>query len=76
MIIEDDECDKELRLGFDFDGVIADDTAETFYNESNGDMKSYFQHESQLASSPLSGGPIGNLLQKIPFFEEVRKEKG
>ena len=53
MIIEDDECDKELRLGFDFDGVIADDTAETFYNESNGDMKSYFQHESLLASSPL-----------------------
>ncbi len=75
VIIEDDESDKELRLGFDFDGVIADDTAETFYKENNGDMQTYFQHESQLASSPLSEGPIGNLLQKISFFQKLEKKK-
>lgn len=74
-IVDDDESDKELRIGFDFDGVIADDTAETFYQENNGDMKSYFQHESQLAASPLSEGPIGNLLQKISFFQKLEKKK-
>ena len=75
ITVEDDETDKELRLGFDFDGVIADDTAETFYKAANGNMDEYFEHETQLASSPLSGGPIGNLLQKISFFQKLEKKK-
>ena len=53
----DDENDTQLRLGFDFDGVIADDSSEQFYKE--------------LASNPLSEGPIGTLLQKISFFQRL-----
>ena len=68
--------DKELRLGFDFDGVVADDSSETFYKSVNGNMTSYFQHEQELADNPLSVGPIGTLLQKISFFSEFRKEEG
>lgn len=75
VLVEDDDKDRELRLGFDFDGVVADDTAETFYKSTNGNMAEYFQHESQLASSPLSGGPIGNLLQKISFFQKLEKRR-
>ena len=29
--VVDDEDDRELRLGFDFDSVVADDSSETFY---------------------------------------------
>lgn len=31
----DDENDTQLRLGFDFDGVIADDSSEQFYKEKS-----------------------------------------
>ncbi len=74
-VIEDDDSDKELRLGFDFDGVVANDESESYYKSTNGDIKEYMQHESRLASSPLSEGPIGNLLQKISFFQELEKRQ-
>jgi 5'-nucleotidase len=73
--IIDDDKDKELRLGFDFDGVIADDTSENFFEASNGNMDKYFEHESQLATSPLAEGPIGDLLKKISFFQKLEKKK-
>ena len=73
--VADDDNDKELRLGFDFDGVIADDSSETFYKSVNGNMESYFQHEQELSENPLSGGPIGALLQKISFFQKLEKKK-
>lgn len=34
--VVDDENDTQLRLGFDFDGVIADDSAEQFYKMNEG----------------------------------------
>ena len=73
--IADDDNDKELRLGFDFDGVIADDSSETFYESVHGNMASYFQHEQELSDNPLAGGPIGSLLQKISFFQKLEKKK-
>lgn len=73
--IVDNEDDKELRLGFDFDGVIADDSSEQFYKKTNGNMPEYFEHEKLLASNPLSGGPIGNLLQKISLLQKLENQK-
>ena len=67
----DDESDTQLRLGFDFDGVIADDSSEQFYKESQGNMSAYHHHEQELAANPLAGGPIGALLQKISFFQRL-----
>lgn len=67
----DDENDTQLRLGFDFDGVIADDSSEQFYKENKGNMSVYHHHELELASNPLSEGPIGTLLQKISFFQRL-----
>jgi 5'-nucleotidase len=39
--IEDDDNDKELRLAFDFDGVLADDKSEEVYQKSV-DKNEYF----------------------------------
>jgi len=41
--IHDDENDPELRLAFDFDGVLVDDSSEQFYQEC-GDLNEYFKH--------------------------------
>lgn len=73
--IVDNPIDKELRLAFDFDGVIADDSAETVYQ--NEGMEKYMDHEQKMKDIPLNGGPIGDLLKKISGFQklEARKNK-
>ena len=73
--IEDDDSDTQLRLAFDFDGVIADDSSEQFYKQSQGNMTAYHEHEQQLADNPLKGGPIGNLLQRISFFQRLENRR-
>ena len=73
--VVDDELDKELRLGFDFDSVVADDSSEAFYKKHEKNISEYFQHEKALSSSPLSEGPLGDLLRKIAFFQKKEQKK-
>lgn len=73
--IEDNDNDNELRIAFDFDGVLAGDDSEKVYKETGGNMKKYFQHEQQHANEALPLGPIGPLLQKISFFQKLEKKK-
>ncbi len=67
--IVDDEDDKELRIAFDFDGVIASDESETIYKEQG--MKMYHAYEKMHANQPLDFGPVGNLLQKISALQKL-----
>lgn len=73
--IDDDENDKELRIAFDFDGVLASDESEKIYKQTGGNMTEYFRHEQQHAHEALQLGPIGSLLQKISFFQKLEKKK-
>ncbi len=70
-VITDDENDKELRIAFDFDGVLADDASEKIY-KSNG-LDDYMAHEHEHADEPLNLGPIGDLLRKISFHQKREK---
>lgn len=72
--VVDNEQDMELRLGFDFDSVIADDSSEEFYKEHDK-IEEYFEHEEKLSSHPLSEGPLGVLLKKIAFFQQMERKK-
>lgn len=73
VVVEDDE-DNELRIGFDFDGVLADDEAEKIYKET-GDLKQYHQYEEQHAKDPLNIGPVGELLKRISFLQKLEQKK-
>ncbi len=73
--IDDDDTDNELRIAFDFDGVLASDESEQIYKASGGNMQEYFNHEQQHASEALELGPIGPLLQRISFFQKLEKKK-
>lgn len=73
--IQDNDNDNELRIAFDFDGVLANDDSEKIYKASGGNMKEYFQHEQQHANEALPLGPIGPLLQKISVFQKLEKRK-
>lgn len=74
--IEDEEDGDELRLAFDFDGVIADDSSEQIYKEKG--LDNYMAHEQEHGDDPLKSGPIGKLLQQISLFQKLerKKEKG
>ncbi|MBD3921536.1 5'-nucleotidase [Paenibacillus sp. PR3] len=61
----DDNEDNEIRLAFDFDGIIADDSAESIFQ--NGALEKFHYHEKELASQPLPAGPL------MRFFTEISK---
>ncbi|MEK3779340.1 MULTISPECIES: 5'-nucleotidase [Paenibacillus] len=61
----DDEQDNEIRLAFDFDGIIADDSAESIFQ--SGALDKFHSHEKEMASEPLPAGPL------LRFFTEISK---
>lgn len=68
--IIDDESDNELRIAFDFDGVIADDSAEIVYKTTN-DLKKFHDSETQLSLIPHNPGPLQDLFKKISYFQKI-----
>lgn len=72
----DDPDDRELRVAFDFDGVLADDEAEVAYHDSR-DLAAYHQLEKERAEQALSDGPLKELLEKIAQLQtrELAKAK-
>jgi 5'-nucleotidase len=72
--VTDDESDNELRIAFDFDGVIADDAAEIVYKTTN-DLKKFHESETQLSLVPHNPGPLQDLFRKISFFQNLETER-
>lgn len=66
--INDDEEDKELRIAFDFDGVIADDASETVYAQ-NG-IEGFREHEKAKANEPVNEGPLLGFLRKVSIIQK------
>ncbi len=72
--MEEEGEDQELRLAFDFDGVLADDSSEKVFKETGGNLDLYFQHEKKYAGQPLQAGPILNLLTKISYYQRLERK--
>lgn len=66
--IHDDES-FELRVAFDFDGVIANDEAERIYKE-NG-IQEYHKYEKEHSSKELGAGPLADFFTKLAFFQKL-----
>jgi hypothetical protein len=66
----DDETDTELRVAFDFDGVLADDEAETVFHETQ-DVKEFQRTELSKAATPHNPGPLKDLITKLSFFQKL-----
>lgn len=67
---EDDESDPELRVAFDFDGVIADDEAETVFKRNNN-VEEFHAHEREHVQRPHQPGPLANLFQKLAQMQQA-----
>jgi 5'-nucleotidase len=71
---EDDMSDEELRVAFDFDGVIADDEAEIIYHET-GQLSSFHEAEEEKVLRAHNPGPLKELLVKIAALQERERQK-
>ena len=69
----DDDRGTDLRIAFDFDGVLADDSSERIYQE--GTLEAYQANESALADVPLPKGPLAAFLEKINHIQRIEDAK-
>lgn len=68
-----DDGDADLCIAFDFDGVLADDSAERVF-QSEG-LDGYQESESALAAVPLDRGPMADFLEKINRIQGIEESK-
>lgn len=61
----DDESEPELRIAFDFDGIIADDSAEGVFQELG--IQQFHESEREKAHEALPPGPL------FKFFGEIAR---
>ena len=70
----DDHTDHELRVVFDFDGVLTDREAEAVYQASN-DLDLFMRYELEKATAPHNPGPLKDLFTKIGFFQKLEAKR-
>src|SRR5690625_2106338 len=70
----DDVGDQELRMAFDLDAVIADDSSERVNREQG--LTAFHQHESEHGDIPMREGPLLGFLKSISNIQkaEIKKE--
>lgn len=72
--VYDDESDIELRVAFDFDGVIADDEAESIYKKNN-DLSEFQDHETKKRKIPHQPGLLADLFRKLSFLQKLEERR-
>jgi len=66
--------DHELRVAFDFDGVIADDEAECIFQKTK-DLQEFHEHESSNVCTPHNPGPLKEFLEKLSNLQRREEER-
>jgi 5'-nucleotidase len=67
--VVDEETDAELRIAFDFDGVIADDASEKVFKA--GSLEDFQAHETSRSHIPHSPGPLADLFRKLSHLQKL-----
>ncbi|MEU8969958.1 5'-nucleotidase [Streptomyces monashensis] len=69
----DDPADTELRIAFDFDGVLAGDAAEQVYQ--SGGLEEFREHETRNAATPHDPGPLRDFLAGVNRIQRREEER-
>lgn len=70
----DDENDDELRIAFDFDGVIIDDEAEREYRKDG--LAGFQELEVAKSDTPHAPGPLAEFFRKLARFQDIETRRG
>lgn len=68
---KDTDSDEELRLAFDFDGVIGDDSAETVY--ANQGLDDFHASQKAQAKVPMPAGPLHQFFSHISTLQQLEQ---
>ena len=68
----DDPRDDELRVAFDFDGVIADDSAEKVYQQKG--IEAFHAQEARDGGKAIAPGPLTDLFRKLGKLSQLEDE--
>lgn len=71
---EDNETDHELRIAFDFDGVLANDESERVYAKEER-LRDFHDYEVEHVKRPHDPGPLKDLFTKIGFFQKLEARR-
>jgi 5'-nucleotidase len=63
----DDDGDNELRIAFDFDGVLADDASEAVFQRRG--LDAFHQMEERHADEPLGVGPLASFCGRLSAIQ-------
>ena len=69
----DDPDDRDLRIAFDFDAVLADDSAERVFDAKG--IEGFREHEVEKEEVPLPPGPMKDLLGAINRIQDLEDER-
>jgi 5'-nucleotidase len=69
----DDAADATLRIAFDFDGILADDSAEAVFKSSG--LAAFHSSEAQAAAVPMPAGPLSKFFREVAKLQQREREK-
>lgn len=71
--VADDPEDRDLRIAFDFDGVLAGDESERVFQQ-NG-LAEFRAHETMNVATPHDAGPLRDFLREINKLQRREEER-
>jgi 5'-nucleotidase len=71
--LADDPTDPELRIAFDFDGVLASDEAERVHRQRG--FQDFLEYEKTNAPLPLEAGPLKRLFGEVARLQRIERER-
>ncbi|MFB7927882.1 5'-nucleotidase [Streptomyces sp. NPDC056039] len=71
--VADDPEDRDLRIAFDFDGVLAGDESERVFQQ--GGMEGFRAHETMNVATPHDAGPLRDFLREINSLQRREEER-
>ncbi|MFG3285288.1 5'-nucleotidase [Streptomyces sp. NPDC048111] len=72
-VAADESDDQDLRIAFDFDGILADDASEQIY-QTDG-IEGFRSHETTNAATPHDPGPLRDFLANINRLQQREEEQ-
>ena len=69
-----DEDSNDLRIAFDFDGVLADDESEIVMHNTD-DVNKFHDHETKNVLQPHNPGPLKEFLVKVSAIQKIEEKK-
>lgn len=63
---------RDLRIAFDFDGVLADDVSERVMQD--GGLEEFHAHETEHLDNPMGEGRLANFLRGVNRIQDIEEE--